>query len=103
MLARYNRIANERLFAACAQLDDAEYRKERGGSRIEEFFAGLDAAFWGQSFAYTNNQGKEYVETAPAACSHLFNHQTHRAQVHVRLSQTAVAPPSVDLHRIINP
>src|SRR5687768_4982246 len=32
LLARYNRIANERLFAACAQLDDAEYRKHRAGS-----------------------------------------------------------------------
>lgn len=32
MLARYNRMANERLFAKCAQLDDAEYRRERPGS-----------------------------------------------------------------------
>ena len=32
MLARYNRIANERLYASCAQLDDAEYRKDRRGS-----------------------------------------------------------------------
>src|SRR5216684_5864432 len=32
MLARYNRMANERLFAKCAQLDDAEYRKGRAGS-----------------------------------------------------------------------
>jgi uncharacterized damage-inducible protein DinB len=32
MLARYNRIANERLFAQCAQLDDAQYRKPRAGS-----------------------------------------------------------------------
>ena len=156
MLARYNRIANERLFAQCAQLDDAEYRKPRAGSfgsihgllnhillgdrrwmglfetgervtpplnqilyddfsglrsareradaRIESFFAGLETAFWSRSFAYTNNQGKDYVETAHVACSHLFNHQTHhRGQVHVMLSQTPVAPPSLDLHRVINP
>src|SRR3954470_24426166 len=31
-LARYNRIANERLYAACAQLSDEEYRKQRKGS-----------------------------------------------------------------------
>jgi len=44
------------------------------------------------------------VETAHVACSHLFNHQTHhRGQVHVMMSQTSVAPPSLDLHRIINP
>jgi uncharacterized damage-inducible protein DinB len=156
MLARYNRIANERLFAKCAQLDDSEYRKPRAGSfgsihgllnhillgdrrwlglfetgqvltpplnqilyddfsalqnarvredaRIESFFAGLDAAFWPRSFAYTNLQGKDYVDTAHVACSHLFNHQTHhRGQVHVMLSQTPVAPPPLDLHRIINP
>src|SRR5687767_2364688 len=156
MLARYNRIANERLFAACAQLDDAEYRQRRAGSfgsingllnhlllgdrrwmalfergdrvtpplsqilydvssslrsarvgedlRIESFFGGLDAAFWDRSFAYTNNQGKDSVETAHVACCHLFNHQTHhRAQVHVMLSQTSTPPPALDLHRILNP
>jgi len=156
MLARYNRIANERLYASCAQLDDAEYRKKRAGSfgsihgllnhillgdrrwlglfqngeritpplnqilyddfsslrsaraqedaRIETFFSGIDAAFWSRSFAYTNNRGKDYVETAHVACSHLFNHQTHhRGQVHVMLSQTTVPPPSLDLHRILNP
>ena len=156
MLAQYNRIANERLFAKCAQLDDVEYRKQRAGSfgsihgllnhillgdrrwmglfesgervtpplnqilyddfselrsarakedaRIEAFFARLDPAFWSRSFAYTNNQGKDYTEKAHVACTHLFNHQTHhRGQVHVMLSQTLVGPPTFDLHRIINP
>ena len=156
MLARYNRIANERLYATCAQLNDAEYRKQRPGSfgsihgllnhillgdrrwlglfengqrvtpplneilyddfaslrnaragedaRIESFFLDLDVAFWGRSFPYTNNKGKDYVETAHVACSHLFNHQTHhRGQVHVMLSHTQVSPPALDLHRIINP
>jgi uncharacterized damage-inducible protein DinB len=32
MLTRYNSTANERLFAKCAQLDNAEYRKQRAGS-----------------------------------------------------------------------
>ena len=156
MLARYNRVANERLYSACAELDNDEYRKLRAGSfgsihallnhillgdrrwmglfesgervtpplnqilyddfpglrsarvqedaRIEAFFAECDAAFWTRSFAYTNNQGKDYVETAHVACSHLFNHQTHhRGQVHVMLSQTSTAAPFLDLHRIINP
>jgi uncharacterized damage-inducible protein DinB len=156
LLARYNRIANERLFLKCSALEDSEYRKQRAGSfgsihgllnhillgdrrwmglfesgervtpplnqilyddfcdlqsareredtRIESFFAKLDAKFWDSSFAYTNNQGKDYVESAHVACSHLFNHQTHhRGQIHVMLSQTRVAPPSLDLHRIMNP
>ena len=32
MLAQYNRIANERLYEACGQLDTVEYRRERKGS-----------------------------------------------------------------------
>lgn len=156
MLARYNRVANERLYEKCAELNDAEYRKQRQGSfgsihgllnhillgdqiwmsrfqgggrvtpplnrtlfddfsalrcarvkedgRIESFFGDLDAGFLEHSFSYTNSRGQDYVESAPVALSHLFNHQTHhRAQVHVMLSQTSVAPPSLDLHRIINP
>lgn len=156
MLARYNRLANERLYSKCAELTDAEYRQHRAGSfgsihallnhillgdriwmsrfegggaatpalntvlfedfsalraarteqdaRIESFFGSLSADFAGRSFAYTNNQGKDYVERAPVAFSHFFNHQTHhRGQVHVMLSQTPVAPPSLDLHRIVNP
>jgi uncharacterized damage-inducible protein DinB len=156
MLARYNRIANERLFEKCSALSDSEYRMNRAGSfrsihallnhvllgdriwmsrfegggqttpplniilyedfsqlrdarvaedaRIESFFPNLGSDFAEQSLAYINNQGKSYVETAPVAFSHFFNHQTHhRGQVHVMLSQTPVAPPSLDLHRIINP
>jgi uncharacterized damage-inducible protein DinB len=156
MLARYNRIANERLFERCSQLDDVEYRKQRRGSlgsihgllnhlllgdqiwmarfegggrltpalntvlfddfaglraarieqdaRIEDFFEHLSADFLSRTFCYTNNQGREYEEQAAVAVGHFFNHQTHhRGQVHVMLSQTAVAPPSLDLHRTINP
>jgi uncharacterized damage-inducible protein DinB len=32
LLGRYNRIANENLYTACAALSDSEYRKERFGS-----------------------------------------------------------------------
>ncbi len=156
MLARYNRIANERLFDACSRLTDDEYRKQRDGSfgsihallnhillgdqiwmarfegsgratpplntvlfenfsdlrsarvaqdaRIEEFFGSGVASLLARSFRYINNQGREYTEEAPVAFSHFFNHQTHhRGQVHVMLSQTSVPPPSLDLHRIINP
>ena len=156
MLARYNRIANETLFDCCAQLDDAEYRKQRPGSfgsihgllnhilfgdriwmerfegrgrttppvntiqadgfeelrrerveedsRIEDFFANLSADFFSRSLLYTNLRGIDYVDDAAVAIAHFFNHQTHhRGQVHVMLSQTTVTPPSLDLHRIVNP
>ncbi len=154
-LAYYNRIANERLYEACAQLPDEEYRKPRAGSfgsihgllnhillgdtiwlarfegggattpaldsvlydefpalraaraahdaRIEAFFAALTDEILSRSFPYVNNQGKNYVESAPVAFSHFFNHQTHhRGQITVMLSQTAVKPPALDLHRIMN-
>src|SRR6185312_13522828 len=32
MMAGYNRIANERIYAKCAELSDFEYRKARAGS-----------------------------------------------------------------------
>ena len=156
MLARYNTVANQRLYGACACLDDREYRQPRTGSfgsihallnhilladgiwmsrfegggrttppldtvlhvdfaelraarvaedaRIERYFEGLDAAALDRRFPYTNSKGISCIEEAPVAFAHFFNHQTHhRGQIHVMLSQTAVAPPSLDLHRIVNP
>jgi uncharacterized damage-inducible protein DinB len=156
-LARYNRVANHRIYEACAQLDDTEYRKPRAGSlgsihallnhillgdriwmqrfesdgptttpplktilyddfaelrdarlredeRVEKFFASVSAPFWDRPIAYVNSLGQPYTDPAAASVAHLFNHQTHhRGQVHVMLAQTAVAPPSLDMHRILNP
>jgi uncharacterized damage-inducible protein DinB len=156
MLARYNRIANERLYEACALLDDIEYRRARKGSlgsihgllnhlllgdtiwmarfegggkttpplntilfdefaalraaridqdlRIEAFFAAADERFLERTMSYVNSRGVDCADPAPVAVGHLFNHHTHhRGQVHVMLSQTAIAPPALDLHRIMNP
>jgi uncharacterized damage-inducible protein DinB len=156
MLARYNRIANERLYETCGQLDPVEYRRQRQGSfgsihallnhlllgdriwmsrfsgsghttpplnsilfdsfaelrsaraaqdeEIEAFLAKVGTDFLDRQLSYVNNQGKDYVETAPVAVLHFFNHQTHhRGQVHVMISQTEVKPPSLDMHRILNP
>jgi len=155
MLARYNRIANERLYQSCAQLDDGEYRRQRAGSfgsihallnhilladgiwmsrfrgtgqatpplntvlfeefselrsarekedtEIESFFGGLDASFFDRELVYVNSLKRECHDPISMAISHCFNHQTHhRGQIHVMLSQTAVRPPALDLHRIIN-
>ena len=156
MLARYNRIADERLYECCAQLDDVEYRRERVGSfgsihallnhillgdriwmarfkgggqvtpalntvlyesflelrsarkkedaEMESFFGGLDPGFFEVELIYVNSRKQECRDSASMAVSHFFNHQTHhRGQIHVMLSQTSVPPPSLDLHRIINP
>jgi uncharacterized damage-inducible protein DinB len=73
-------------------------------ARIEAFFAEPPSEALERDFAYVNNQGREYVESAPVAFSHFFNHQTHhRGQLTVMLSETAVRAPSLDLHRILNP
>ena len=155
-LARYNKVANARLYEQCGKLELAEYRRERagsfgsihallnhtllgdriwmsrfagGGSRtpplntilfetfaelsaarseqdagIESFFANVDDGFVSRSLSYTNSLGKDCTDSAPHAVLHFFNHQTHhRGQVHVMLSQTEVRPPSLDMHRILNP
>lgn len=156
-LARYNSIANQRLYEACAQLDDAEYRRERRGSfrsihwtlnhillgdrlwmdrfsspaelatpplatvlyddfarlrearrvedaRIEAFMRALEAGFLARPVTYVNSEGRQCSDPAPLLLAHMFNHQTHhRGQVHVMLSQTAVKPPALDMHRAIRP
>ena len=83
-----------------------ELRTARIGedARIERFFERADSDFLKTPLHYINSRGKAYTDLPPVAVSHLFNHQTHhRGQVHVMLSQTMVTPPSLDLHRIMNP
>jgi len=156
LLARYNRIANERLYEKCAELSDAEYRAQRRGSfgsihallnhillgdriwmsrftgegqntpwlatilyddfaelrsirsredaDIEDFFGNADDHFLEKTLSYTNSKGTHYTDPMLNAVLHMFNHQTHhRGQVHVMLSQTEIQPPSLDMHRLLNP
>jgi uncharacterized damage-inducible protein DinB len=80
---------------AARSADDAE---------SEAFFEKTDPAFLLKPLLYTNSRGKDCADSAPMAVLHFFNHQTHhRGQVHVMISQTDIKPPSLDLHRIINP
>lgn len=154
--ARYNKIANERLYESCAQISDGEYRRPRAGSfgsihallnhglladriwmsrfagggkttpplntvlydnfsglrtarkqddlAMEEFFQNAPESFLTKTLAYTNSKGMYYEEASVPAVLHMFNHQTHhRGQVHVMLSQCGLQPPSLDMHRILNP
>ncbi|WP_224242492.1 DinB family protein [Hyalangium gracile] len=149
-LARYNQWANERLYAACAELTDADYRAPRQAffgsihgtlnhllvadriwmGRLEgpdsglnkldqilyEDFAELRAARAAEDqrlIRFMDRLGQEALDSVlsyksttgvpqevPVAwiLAHLFNHQTHhRGQTHGLLSQTAVAPPPLDL------
>lgn len=150
LFARYNAWANERLYAACASLPEAEYRKPRPAffkslhgtlnhilvgdrvwfGRIEGRDAGiraLDQQLYGDfvglrvarraedariiacidSFEeadyqrvihYRNMNGQAQADTLGRLLAHVFNHQTHhRGQAHDLLSQTAIAPPALDL------
>jgi len=89
------------LFDGFPELRSARVKQD---AEIESFFGDLDPGFVERELIYRNSQQRECRESAPVAVIHLFNHQTHhRGQVHVMLSQTSVPPPSLDLHRIINP
>ncbi|WP_193181950.1 DinB family protein [Nisaea sediminum] len=73
-------------------------------TRIEAFFDGITESNLDGTYRYINNQGLDVTDRARIAFPHFFNHQTHhRGQVHALLSQTDVPPPSLDLHRLINP
>lgn len=78
--------------------------REREDARIQEFVSGIDGASLGGTVRYENNEGRMLEDPVDLLLAHLFNHQTHhRGQVHGMLSQTAVAPPVLDLHRIVRP
>jgi len=52
----------------------------------------------GRLFSYLSIKGEPSCQPLNLVLGHVFNHQTHhRGQVHGMLSQTAVAPPSLDL------
>lgn len=156
MLARYNTLANRRIYDTCALLSDEERKRVRPAffksihgtlnhimvgdriwlsrfagketpstgldailyedfaelsavrtledRRIENFAAGLTEEFIKSTIKYVNNQGKLYEDPVELLITHFFNHQTHhRGQIHDMLTQTEIAPPVLDMHRIINP
>ena len=86
--------------------DFAELRAARiaEDERIAEMTAGLTEEFLTGSITYVNNQGRTLTDPVDLLITHFFNHQTHhRGQIHDLLCQTAIAPPVLDLHRILRP
>ncbi|WP_375507348.1 DinB family protein [uncultured Nostoc sp.] len=72
--------------------------------RITTFIDDLDDDFLKGIITYTNNQGKIYSDPINLLLAHFFNHQTHhRGQIHDMLTQTKIAPPSLDMQRVISP
>ena len=156
LLARYNTLANQRLYDTCAQLPEIERSRMRPAffksihgtlnhilvgdriwltrfqvgeiastglnailyetfddlrtaraiedERIEQFAAALTEPFLTQSIQYINNQGTTHIDPISVLIAHFFNHQTHhRGQIHDMLTQTKIAPPVLDLHRVVRP
>ena len=67
-------------------------------SRIIGFVQELEAPDFEEVLEYRTLNGTPQRQRRREILAHLFNHQTHhRGQVHGLLSQTAVAPPSLDL------
>lgn len=72
--------------------------------RIEAFMSKLNQDFLTKTMSNVNNQGKLYTDPANLLLAHFFNHQTHhRGQIHDMLTQTEIAPPVLDMHRILRP
>ncbi|MUL36106.1 DinB family protein [Gloeocapsopsis dulcis] len=156
LLAKYNTLANRKLYEACAQLSDDERKQTRPAffksihgtlnhimvgdriwlgrfegkampstnldailykdfdelrqvrqtedERIKNFAAGLTEDFLSSTIQYKNNSGRVCNDPTNLLVAHFFNHQTHhRGQIHDMISQTKIAPPSLDMHRIIQP
>jgi uncharacterized damage-inducible protein DinB len=149
-LSRYNAWANERIYAACAELSEEERKRRRpsffgsihrtlnhilvgdriwlsrldgkphGIQRLDQELYGdfaelratraeedarLTAILGGYKdealtryLAYRSMTGEAKSVPMAQVLGHLFNHQTHhRGQVHGLLSDTPVAPPSLDM------
>lgn len=156
MFAQYNTLSNHKLYEVCAQISDAERKRNRPAffksihgtlnhimvgdriwltrfegkqipstrldailyedfdelrkaraaedQRIKAFAAGLTEEFLGSTIQYVNNAGKICNDPVDLLVAHFFNHQTHhRGQIHDMITQTEIAPPSLDMHRIIRP
>ena len=84
--------------------EDLRAARAREDDRIDGMAKGLTAAFLNGDIVYVNNQGRDITDPAVVCVAHFFNHQTHhRGQIHDMLSQTETPPPSLDMHRCLNP
>lgn len=87
---------NQILYTGYAELKQA---REIEDEKIMTVIDKLNTDNLQNSIHYHTMSGKENSMQLTWLLSHLFNHQTHhRGQVHGLLSQTTVAPPSLDIY-----
>jgi uncharacterized damage-inducible protein DinB len=81
-----------------AELAGLRVAREAEDAQIIAFVDGLDEPTFNTTLRYKSMSGKPQATPVRWVLAHLFNHQTHhRGQAHALLSQTAVAPPELDL------
>ena len=86
------------------EFDALRAARQKEDERIIRVMSGLDDAFCERRVTYVNNAGVEITDQMTVLLSHFFNHQTHhRGQIHHMLGEAGQTPPSLDLHRLINP
>jgi uncharacterized damage-inducible protein DinB len=86
---------NQELYAEFTGLHVARQAED---ALIISYVENLDDGTLMSWLEYTNMAGEDQADEISILLSHFFNHQTHhRGQVHALLSQTDVAPPSIDL------
>ncbi len=86
---------DQELYAEFAGLNVARRAED---AHIINYVDGLDENVLAGWLEYTNMAGDYQNDELRLLLAHFFNHQTHhRGQAHALLSQTEVAPPSLDL------
>src|SRR6266566_4409429 len=60
LMAAYNRWMNERLYAACATLSDAERKRDRGAF-FKSIHGTLDHLMWGDRIWLSRFNGRQYA------------------------------------------
>jgi len=85
-------------------LADLRAAREAEDARIAGFVDGLGPADLAGAIVYVDNAGNRREDPRDLLLLHVFNHQTHhRGQVHDLMSRAGVAPPSLDMHRVMRP
>jgi uncharacterized damage-inducible protein DinB len=94
-LATHIRSLDQILYPEFAGLRVA---REAEDAAIINYLDGLDQPTLNSTLRYKRMDGEPFALPMRQVLAHVFNHQTHhRGQAHGLLSQTAVAPPPLDL------
>jgi len=87
----------------CETLSDLTKARSAEDERIQMFISDTKTDALNVAFSYHSMDGTARKQPLAVLLAHLFNHQTHhRGQVHDMLSQTHIAPPSLDMPKLFD-